>query len=503
MLRRLLLPTLLLIAGQPATAADTPGPLPAVQAPHSELLSSVVRLNSTVQAWSPGQPWEKAPPASRRALAAIVAPQQVITTSEMVADATYLEFESPDGTRFAPAKVIAVDYEANLALLGPVAADEGAKLFADTKPLEIATPPPIGQCLDIYQIEDNGVELRTTGTLQSIDVSSNFLPGHNFLTYLVKASMQSAASSFSVPVVLNGKLAGLLSSYNSKDQLCDVSATDIVSRFIKEASDGQYTGFPSLGVAIARTEDPSFRQWLKLPDDQGGIYISSVRKGGAAQAAGVRKGDVILAVDGHRIDRRGYYQHANYGSLGWGHLVRGERAIGDVVTLSLIREGQPLEVKATLTREEENARLVPNYTFDKAPNYLVKGGFIFQELTLPMLQAFGEEWSSRAPLNLLDVYENPEKYQDSAERIIFLSGVIPTPATVGYEALRNLIVRKVNGKDIRNMKSLIAAFQANLNELHSIEFDEEKFTVYLDEASAATVDAQLLQRGIPRLFRAE
>jgi S1-C subfamily serine protease len=502
MFRRLLLPALLLTAYQPATAADTPPP-PAAPADHADLKASVVRLNSTVQAWSAGQPWEKAPPSSRRALAAIVAPQQVITTSEMVADATYLEFESPDGTRFAPAKVIAVDYEANLALLGPVAADEGAKLFAGTKPLAIATPPAIGQSLDIYQIEDNGVELRTSGTLQSIDVSSNFLPGHNFLTYLVKASMQSAASSFSVPVLQHGSLAGLLSSYNAKDQLCDVSATDILARFIKEASDGPYTGFPSLGVAIARTEDPSFRQWLKLPDDSGGIYISSVRKNGAAEAAGVRRGDVILAVDGHQIDRRGYYQHANYGSLGWGHLVRGERAIGDVVTLSLIREGMPLEVKATLSREEEAARLVPNYTFDKAPNYLVKGGFIFQELTLTMLQAFGEDWSSRAPLNLLDVYENPEKYQDRAERIVFLSGVIPTPATVGYETLRNLIVRKANGKDIRSMKSLIAAFQGNLNVLHSIEFEEEKFTVYLDEASSATVDAQLLQRGIPRLYRAE
>ena len=67
--------------------------------------------------------------------------------------------------------------------------------------------------------------------------------------------------------------------------------------------------------------------------------------------------------------------------------------------------------------EEESSKLVPNHTFDKAPNYLVKGGFIFQELTLPILQAFGEDWNSRAPLNLLDVHENPEKYQDRADRV--------------------------------------------------------------------------------------
>jgi hypothetical protein len=396
-----------------------------------------------------------------------------------------------------------VDYEANLALLGPASADEGAKMFENTTPLAIATPPSIGQALDIYQLEDNGVELRTIGTLQSIDIASNFLPGHNFLTYLVKASMQSAASSFTVPVLQHGKFAGVLASYNSKDQLCEVVATDIVARFVKAATAGPYVGFPSLGVAVARTEDPSFRQWLKLPDDQGGIYISAVRKRSAAAAAGVKKGDVLLAIDGHALDRRGYYQHANYGSLGWGQLVRGERAIGDIITLSLMREGRLLEVKATLSREEESARLVPNHTFDTAPNYLVKGGFIFQELTLPLLQAFGDEWKSRAPLKLLDVYENPEKYQERAERIVFLSGVIPSPATVGYDALRNLVVRKVNGKEIRDIKTLSAAFKANLNALHSIEFDEENFTVHLDETVSSSVDSQLLKRGIPKLLRAE
>jgi hypothetical protein len=500
---RLLLTALLLTTAAPAIAAEPPAPLAVTAAVPADFKASVVRLNTTVQTWSAGQPWEKAPPSSRRALAAIVGPQQVITTAEMVGDATYLEFESPDGTCFAPAKVLAVDYEANLALLGPATAADGAKLFAHTQALAMAAAPAIGQALDIYQIEDNGVALRTSGNLQSIDVSSNFLPGHNFLTYQVKASMQSAASSYTVPVLQHGKLVGLLSSYNAKDQLCDVSATDIVVRFLKATSNGKYTGFPSLGVSVAPTEDPWLRQWLKLPDDQGGIYISAVRKGGAAEAAGVRKGDVLLALDGSAIDRRGYYQHANYGNIGWGHLARGERSIGDVVTLSLMRDGQALAVKATLTREEEHTRLVPNYTFDSAPNYLVKGGFIFQELTLPMLQAFGEDWSSRAPLKLLDIYQNPEKYQDRAERIIFLSGVIPTPATVGYEGLRNLVVRKVNGKDIRNMRGLIDAFKANLNELHSIEFDDEQFTIHLDEASSGTVDAQLLQRGIPRLSRAE
>ncbi len=490
----------------PETAAEsnpTPAP-PAAEVPAPlELKNNVVRINSTLQSWNPGQPWEKFPPSQRRALAAIVSPQRVLTTSEMVADATYLEFESPDGTRFAQAKVIAVDYEANLALLGPANEAEGNSLFEKTLPLELTSPPKIGQTVEILQIEDSGLALLTPGNLRSIDIASNFLPGHGFLTYLIKASMQSAASSYSLPVLTGGKLTGILMSYDSKDQICDVVSTDIIARFLKESAGGSYKGFPSLGVSIARTEDTSFRQWLKLGEDQGGIYIKSVRKGGAAALAGAKKGDVILAIDGHPIDRRGYYQHPNYGSVFWGHLVRGEKSTGDTIAISLLREGLPLEIEATLTRDEEHSKLVPGYTFGKAPNFLVKGGLVFQELTRPLLEAYGKDWQSRAPLEFLDALENPEKFEEKMDRVVFLSGSIPTPATVGYESLRNLIVRKVNGKEIRDMKSLIAAFEGNTEELHSIEFAEEDFKVYLDDATATEVDSQLLERGIDRLSRAE
>lgn len=489
---------------------ETPRPEPTPPAESIELVtapvdirSSVVRINATLQSWNTWQPWEKNSPRKRRALAAIVAPQRVLTTSELVADASYIEFESADGNFFCPAKVIAVDYEVNLALLGPASESEGDALFASSMPFEISNPPQIGGTLEILQIEDNGMAIQTPGTLQSTDLDANFLPNQPSLTYRVKASMQSAASSYSLPVLQDGALAGILTSYNSKDQICDVTATDIIARFLEGATNGGYTGFPSLGVSIARTEDSSFRQWLKLADDQGGLYIRTVRPGSAAENAGIQKGDVLLAVDGQQIDRRGYYEHPNYGRLSWGHLIRGEKSTGEVVKLSLVRDGAPLELEATLMREEEDARLVPNYLFGKSPNYLVKGGLVFQELSRPILEGFGEDWTSRAPLNLLDAYENPEKYQDEVNRIVFLSGVIPTPATVGYERLRNLVVAKVNGKAVKDIKSLIEAFGSNSEELHSIEFADENLTVHLDEAVSITVDSQLLQNGINKLSHTE
>lgn len=464
-----------------------------------ELLVSVVRINVTQQDWNQWQPWEKEPPRQRRGLAAIIAPGKVLTTAEFTFNATYLEFESADGTRFLPAKVLVRDDESNLALLGAADPEKGEEFFAGTTPIEVAEPSSLGDSLQILQLEANGLPLLTPGTLQSVDVHGSFLPGQSFLTYLVKASMQSAASSYTLPVLRDGKLSGVLVSYDSKDQICDVASTDVISRFLEAASTKPYQGFPSLGVQVAMTEDNSFRAWLKLADEQGGLYVQNVREGSAAAGAGILEGDVILEVDGQAIDRRGYYHHSHYGTLSWVHLVRGQKAVGDTLTLTVLRDGETLEVDATLTRVDPTDKLVPDYLFDQQPHYLVKGGLIFQELTREILQRYGKEWTSRAPLKLLDAYENPEAHQDSMDRVVFLSSVIPTPATVGYERLRNLIVKKVNGIDIRNMADLHRAFESRTGELHSIEFIDEHIVVYLDDRISGMVDAQLLQRGLSKL----
>lgn len=464
---------------------------------------SVVRINTTIQSWNAAQPWEKNQPVDRQALAAVVGPQLVLTTAEIVADATFIELESTDGTRRCPAQVKVVDYEANLALIGVKGEAEGDRFFAELVPLKIAAPPRINERLDMVQVEESGHCLITPAILQSVDVSSTFLEGQMFLTYMLKASLQSAKSSYTLPVLKQGELIGILSSYDNKEQVSEVISTPLLQRFLNDAKNENYQGFPNLGIAAANTEDPLFRQWLKLPEDSGGLYVSKVRKGSAAEAAKIEKGDVILAIDGHAIDRRGYYQDELYGSLFWVQLVRGTKSVGDELTLNLLRQGEPQEIRVKLTRQAENTRLVPQYLFDTAPPFLVKGGLILQELSRPLLQAYGEEWQSRAPLNFLDALNQPENYQDRYDRIVCLTAIIPTPATIGYESLRNLIVSRINGKKIRHMDDAISAFaQPPLGQpLHAVEFEDENLVLYLDPRMCDQVDQSLRSRGLNRLFR--
>ncbi len=466
----------------------------------SAIRQSLVRINSTIQVWSASQPWDKSAPKKRRALGAVLSGNRVLTTAEMAADATYIELENADNTRIIPAKVVAIDYEANLALLEPDNGDADS-FFKDLKPLSLGSSAKIGDRVDVWQLEDNGMPIVTDAVIQSVDIVSSFANGHFFLTYEAKGSMQSASNSFTVPVIRNGKLLGLLSSYDSKDQIVDIIAPEIVQAFIADTSDGDYVGFPSLGIGITSTVDPSFRDWLKLSDDLGGLYITKIRKDSAAQKAGLKKGDVIININDKAIGRRGYYSDDQYGQLYWSHLIRGSLKQGDIVDLTILRDGEQKQITATLTRPEEP--LVTRYSYDQAPLYLLKGGLIFQELTATYLKAFGKEWQSKAPLNLLDIMMTPEDYEQDRNKIVFLSAVIPTPATTGYERLRNFIINKVNGHTVADISSLINAFkQAGADGLHTIEFAKgPPITIYLDAKLSDTVDAELLKRGIPALSR--
>ena len=458
----------------------------------------LVRINSTIQTYSPAQPWERTTPRRRRGLGAVLPDQRILTTAEMIADAIYIELESADGTRTAPATLIAIDYEANLALITPE--DEATSAWVkDIKPLETNGPVKIGDQVHIWQIEDNGSAVRTIGSVRSVDLLSTFIPGNFFLSYEVKASMQSASSSYTLPVTLGGKLLGILTSYNSKDQISDVIAPEIISLFLDDVSDGTYAGFPSLGVSTVLTEDPQFRKFLGLTDAQGGLYLSRILPGSAAEEAGFEKKDVILSIDGHGIDRKGYYDDPQYGRLFWSNLIRGKKKVGDTIPVAILRKGEPLTLNATLQRPVK--RLIPNHIHDQPPAYLIKGGLVFQELSKSYLSAFGKDWETRAPLNLLDALRNPEDYENERERLVFLSRVIATPATIGYDSVASLIVTEVNGQPIKDIASLVEAFKHPKDDLHTIRIGDVPYVLYLEADLADFVDKKLLESGLPELQR--
>jgi len=498
---RSIIPAALLIASSAAFSQDEATSGEAAVAPSAPVkeevvrgaLDSVVRVNATRQGYNFYQPWQKMTPNARRGLGAVISGNRVIVTGEMVANATYIEFEKADSGEKATAEVVAVDYEANIALLQPT--QENADFLKGMKPLELDTSVKPGDNYDIWQIEDNGTPVATSVNVSKVKTTTSFLDVASFLVYEATGAMQYRSGSFTVPVVRDGKLVGLLLSYTPKDLVSNALAAPIIEHFLQDLADGDYDGFPDLGIAFSKTLDEQFRKYLKLGEDDGGIYISRVVDGSSAHKSGLEVGDVLLEIAGNKIDKRGNFDDPEYGKLTLGHLVRGNAKVGENLPIKILRDGERKDLTIELLRRNPEDYLIQHYMIDRGPKFLVEGGLVFQELTKDYLKLYGDSWRTRAPIKFLRALGAPEDLEkEGIEKIVFLSRVIPTPATVGYERVSNIRVTKVNGIDIKKIGDLDAALEQPQEGHHRIEFDGFPYLIFMDASMSSGINAQLKQR---------
>lgn len=465
--------------------------------------NSIVRVNATLQSYNFLRPWEKGAPTPRRGLGAVLDGNRVLVTAEMVVNSTFVELEHPSSGARVPARIVGLDYEANLAVLESL--NDGSSVFDGLEPLQLDDSVTAGETLQVWQIEDNGDGVTTDVDVLRVNVGRYFIPGSVFLLYEVKGSLQARVNSFTLPVVKDGKLCGMLLSYSSKEQTASVLPTPIIEAFLADLEDGNYEGFPNLGISIAQMLDDTFREFTGLGEDDGGVFIRSVAKDSSADKGGLKKGDVILAIDDQPIDARGNYEDPNYGKLSFSHLVRGGAKSGDTIKLDIIREKEPETLELKLIRKRSTDFLIDPYMFDRGPKYVIFGGLIFQELTLPYLESWGDEWVNRAPFKLVHANANPEEWEEQErEKLVFLSNVLKTPSTLGYENLSSAIISEVNGKLIKNINDLADALaEAPEDDIHVIEFVDYPKVIYVDNRASQFVNQQLIQYGIGQLQRLE
>ncbi|MBL9132669.1 MAG: PDZ domain-containing protein [Verrucomicrobiaceae bacterium] len=470
--------------------------------------NALLKINVTAQPYSLHMPWQKESPTNSRGLGVVLEGNRVLVTAQMVADATYIEMEQPDSGQKIPAKVLAVDYEANLALIESAVPAERAKtFFAGLRPMSIDTSSRVGDAVSVWQTGRVGDLIETPLSVSKVLIRRYIVEGSSFLVYEATGIIRSEANSFTLPVIKGNKLAGLLLSYDSKNQVTTILPAPIIEHFLKDFADGAYEGFPGLGMEYQVTLDEQLRDYLGLKPDGPGVLITGVIKNASAEKAGLKKGDILLAINGHAIDARGDYRDATYGALNASHIVRGGGYVGDKFELKVIRDGKEELLTGTLARKNPEAYLVTPYSFDKGPRYILMGGLLFQELSRPYLESFGEQQSENASLlRLAHIAAHPDEIEAGGrKKLVFLSMVLPTPSAQGYDQLGGIVVNKVNGHAIGDLGDLDAAFKDVKGTAHVVELDDFPHLLHLD-AIAAERDNLRLQGGayrIPSLKRLE
>src|SRR6266481_4597255 len=366
----------------------------ASQPPNKDLkqkLLSLVRVNVTGQPYDYFRPWQKKAPLSKRALGAVLSKGRVLVTADLVTNQNYVELERAESGEKTAANVLVIDYEANLALLEPA-----EKSFLDgITPLEITSDTVVGDRLAAWQLEPTGALLATEGLVTTVQMMPYPIEVGQFLTYRVSIPMQYRENSYTVPLVKNNKLAGLLLRYDSRSQLLDAIPAPIITHFLREADSQNYRGFPSAGFSFFPTRDPALREFAGEKGKRG-VYITNVEAGTPAMTAGLKVGDIVTAVGNHDIDENGNYTDPLYGKIEFTNLLTAHAYAGDVVPFHLERDGKPMQLNLTLEHRETKNYVSPPYNLDEPPRYYVLGGMIFQELSRQYLREWGPNWQREA-----------------------------------------------------------------------------------------------------------
>lgn len=467
-----------------AWAADTE-PLPS---------DSTVEVLVTAQRPDARFPWRRERPGTRQGYGVFVSATEVITTDELVRNATLIEVRQPGRGRKWTARVVQADARANAAVLDVA----GITPDAPFKPVVLDEAVPRAEKVQVVTFDEAGQMKSGDGRITEASVEP--LPDAASSILLFKVLTDLKTDGQGLPVFHHGRLAGLVMEYDSEAQSSVVIPSPILRQVVDDSVAPPYKGLASAGMLWATLVDPAKRHYLKLQDDNRGILITRLLPGSGASQS-LKPDDVIVSWDGKSIDSQGYYTDEIYGRLLLTHLICGRRRPGDIVTVAIIRDGVPTEVHVTLSAYNDRDALVPRNPEDEPADYLVDGGLVLRELSFDYLRSFGGKWMVAANPRLVNLYLTRALAPDKpGQRIVILSAVLPDPINIGYQGYHDEIVTKVNGQAVTNLNDVFAIVKRD-GGVRRLAFDTTTLDLVLDPTGLAEANRRLAQQyRIPHLM---
>lgn len=489
---------------QPASDTATPSPdtpqagesaeqTPAAEPAKPNSLSYLLEVHSTRQQYNLVQPWQKGQMNNGSLMGVYLGEGRVLTFGDAVDAATYLEIALPDGSGAVPAKLLRYNRDINLALL-TVAHEEDAGIFDGRTALPLGEAMHIGDQAEFCGSVQGLRAAQVPVTVEGSGTSSNGMPR---LRVKAATAIPAGNNSYGLPIVRDGKLCGLTSGYDAALQVFTVINAELIERFLGN----EHAQAPVLGLEFAGLDDPVFCRYLKLDENQGGLYISRVLPGSAAEKAGICAGDVLTAVEGMPIDKQGRCLSPLYDSLSATTLLRGLKPIGETLTLSIRHEGQASDKIIELNRDAEENSLYCRNLPGEQPRYIMYGGLLFQPLSPEYITELKAAAKGDLPATFLELEGRMDEFrQEGRDELVALTLVIATPATLSYEQMTFCLVEKVNGQVVKNFRQFFDLINKRTPDgLVTFEVNKAPFTIVMDQKLTRRCNKAIKAQSIPRL----
>ena len=261
----------------------------------------------------------------------------IITNAHVVEDASEIRVLLTDG-RELKARCVGSDMLSDLAVLRVTASGLIPAVFGDSDKLRVGD--------EVVAIGDPlGVELRGTMTDGIISgINRDIKSGNRTLTLLQTTAALNTGNSGGPLVNCYGQVVGIntmkIGDYASASGVENlgfaIPITSVQTVLEQLANQGYVAGRPDLG--ITGTAISTFYQvYYRLP---AGILITEVAEGSGAAAQGLRRGDVLMTLDGVAVTSQDILEEITYAS-----------SVGDELEATIYREG--MELTLTLTMGEE------------------------------------------------------------------------------------------------------------------------------------------------------
>jgi len=478
---------------------------------------SIVYLETSFYGYEQGQPWRHKNLSENWACACAVGEYELLTTAWNVANLAFVKALRYGQNEFISAKIKVIDYECNLCL---IELDPNA-LSEPLRPLIFSEDYQKGAEVDFYWLSSDNHLYNGRGYLDRATVQKTNTSYEKCLHYIVAntSHLTGAGQVYCVGSPINagprskpavGGPIGIASWANENKEAGLIPA-ETINRFLAAArtenavtgvADEDYEGFGSVGFATSELLDPTMRSFLKMPATlKNGAYVTDVYNLGTASGV-LKKADVILAIDAKPLNSYGQFMHPKYEWLDFNYLIT-SKPVGQTVLFELWRDGKKIQVQAEVKNFKASEMLVPYHEYDQQPEYIITGGFILQKLTREYLKRWGDDWTGKVTPHLYHYYRD-FAFKPTSERnnIVILSYVLPAEINLGYNDLRQIVVKKFNGMTIRTIADILTAQKLNPESSYDvIEFEMDNPVIVIPREQLPAADMFISKRyGIQKLL---
>jgi hypothetical protein len=473
----------------------TLAPLPAQEQRHngsSPWEHSIVTLEVARKQYDFYQPWTKRTSRTQKT-GLVLDGGQILTTADEMFDRTLVRLQKNGRGRWWIGEVTWIDYYANLALVTTAETN----FWRDLKPASLAGSISEQDPLQILRWREGNLENRHAEFMQFAVREAQLAP-INHVVLETDSDIQNAGSSEIISA--NSHMAGLVSAQAGRT--CTAIPASFIQDILQARQNQTYHGLGFFHFYWQPAQNPASLANLKLTGDPRGVIVTSVPERPDDRPQVLKPNDIILRIDGFDLDIQGDYEDPEYGHLMLENLATRRKWAGDNLPMQIWRDGKTMDVTYQLPKYDYNVPLVPFATYDHEPEYLILGGLVFQPLTDPYLQSWGNDWRRRSPFRLY-YYRNDQRTKER-QGLLLLSQVLPDSYNIGYQEQRWLVVDRVNGKPISRLEELREALQKPVDGYHIIDFVQSdslrRLVLDAGELEKAATERVLKRYGISEAF---